>query len=85
MQYQQLWGRYDRLRRELEIEFRASSWNTGRIDRLADDLAKTELKLAELKPAGALGQDFGTRPPPVDRWSGQVLGLSASPGGSSRA
>jgi hypothetical protein len=46
MDLEQLMGRYFRLKQELSIAYRAQPWHSGRIDRLADDLAATEREIA---------------------------------------
>jgi hypothetical protein len=35
-----LWGRYHRLKKELDAAYQHLPWQSGRIDRLADDLAQ---------------------------------------------
>lgn len=50
MELEQLMGRYFRLKQELSIAYRAQPWQSGRIDRLADDLAATEREIASLQP-----------------------------------
>ena len=42
----QLTGRYLRLRQELAAAYSSVPWNTGHIDRLADDLVATERDIA---------------------------------------
>jgi hypothetical protein len=51
MNLDQLMGRYFRLKQELSIAYRQQPWQSGRIDRLADDLASTELEIAERQHA----------------------------------
>jgi hypothetical protein len=51
MNLDQLMGRYFRLKQELSIAYRQQPWQSGRIDRLADDLASTELEIAERQRA----------------------------------
>jgi len=46
MNHEQLMGRYFRLQQELSIAYSAQPWNSGRIDRLADELANTEREIA---------------------------------------
>jgi hypothetical protein len=46
MSIENLVGRHNRLRHELAIAFSGASWNTAHIDRLADDLARTERAIA---------------------------------------
>ena len=50
MDLDQLMGRYFRLKQELSIAYRAQPWQSGRIDRLADELAATERDIALLQP-----------------------------------
>ena len=50
MDIEQLMGRYFRLKQELSIAYRAQPWHSGRIDRLADELATTEREIAALQP-----------------------------------
>lgn len=49
MDLDQLMGRYFRLKQELSIAYRVQPWHSGRIDRLADDLAATEKEIAALQ------------------------------------
>ncbi len=51
MDLEQLMGRYFRLKQELAIAYKAQPWQSGRIDRLADELAATEREIARLQPA----------------------------------
>ncbi|HWI10506.1 MAG TPA: hypothetical protein VNU48_04185 [Burkholderiaceae bacterium] len=51
MDLEQLMGRYFRLKQELAIAYKAQPWQSGRIDRLADDLAATERDIAAMQPA----------------------------------
>ena len=46
MTIEQLMGRYLRLKRDLEIAYRAQPWQSGRINRLTNEIACTELELA---------------------------------------
>ena len=46
MMIEQLMGRYLRLKQDLEIAYKAQPWHTARINRLANDIARTELELA---------------------------------------
>ena len=50
MDLEQLMGRYFRLKQELSIAYRAQPRHSGRIDRLADDLAATEREIATRQP-----------------------------------
>jgi hypothetical protein len=49
----QLMGRYLRLRQDLEIAYKAQPWHSARINRLTNDIARTERELAS---RGHLGQ-----------------------------
>jgi hypothetical protein len=51
MELERLMSRYFRLRQELSIAYRAQPWNSTRIDRLADDIADAERRIASLQPA----------------------------------
>jgi hypothetical protein len=57
MQFEQLMGRYSRLRRELADACMAPSWNVRWIDRLADELAATEREIASRRPFDEQGGD----------------------------
>jgi hypothetical protein len=46
MDLQQLTGRCFRLKQELATAYSVVPWNTGRIDRLTDDLASAEREIA---------------------------------------
>ena len=50
MQFEQLMGRYFRLKQELAIAYREQPWHGARIDRLADDLASAEREIVLLQP-----------------------------------
>ena len=50
MELEQLMGRYFRLKQELTQAYKAQPWHSGRIDRLADDLAAAEREIAALQP-----------------------------------
>ena len=58
MDLEQLKGRYCRLQHELAAAYSAVPWNSGRIERLARDLAAAERAIAALTTAD--------RPSPVD-------------------
>ena len=50
MTQEQLAGKVERLRRELEVLYRSESgWDTATINRVTDDLAEAEFALAEAK------------------------------------
>lgn len=48
MDLELLTKRHFRLAQELAIEYRARPWVSSRIDRIANDIADTERKIAEL-------------------------------------
>ncbi len=50
MDLEQLMGRYFRLKQELAIAHRAQPFQSGRIDRLADELQSTERAIEALQP-----------------------------------
>ncbi len=54
MSIEQLMGRYLRLKQDLEIAYRAQPWRGGLINRLANDIARTERELAS--------REFASRP-----------------------
>lgn len=56
MTLEQLAGKHARLRRELAEAYVALSWRTGRIDRIAEELAETERAIAAY-----LGEDEQAR------------------------
>ena len=45
----QLMGRYFRLKQELSIAYKSHPWHSARIDRLADEVVRTELEIASMK------------------------------------
>lgn len=51
MDLEQLKGRYFRLQQELSIAYSTVPWNSGRIDRLARDIAAAERAIAALTSA----------------------------------
>lgn len=57
MQFEQLMGRYSRLRRELADAYTAMPWNVRWIDRLADEVAATEREMASHQPVDEQGGD----------------------------
>jgi len=42
-------GKYRRLRTELDAAYTRPEWDTGRIDRLADEIVEVELALASMR------------------------------------
>lgn len=52
MQFEQLTGRYIRLRQELESAYAELPWRDGHIDRLASELASVERELSIATRAG---------------------------------
>lgn len=50
MPLDQLMQRYFRLKQELAIAYRAAPWQSRTIDRLADDIVRTELEIAGAGP-----------------------------------
>ena len=46
MSLEKLMTRYFRLRQELSIAYRARPWQVGRVDRLANEIARTEKEIA---------------------------------------
>jgi hypothetical protein len=46
MNIQQLIGRYLRLKQDLEIAYRTHPWQSAHINRLANDISRTEFELA---------------------------------------
>lgn len=51
MEMDQLMGRYLRLKQELAIAYKAQPWHSGRISRLANDIARAETEIAALEHA----------------------------------
>jgi hypothetical protein len=51
MDREQLIGRYFRLQQELAAAYGVVPWQSGRIDRLANELVATEREIAALQPA----------------------------------
>jgi hypothetical protein len=47
MNLEQLNGQYLRLKRELTLAYTTSPWNSGRIQRLTDELTRTEREIEE--------------------------------------
>ena len=52
MTIEELMVRYLRLRQDLEIAYDARPWQSARVDRLANDIARTERELASRKYLG---------------------------------
>ena len=57
MTLEQLTGKHARLRHELALAYAAPDWGTGRIDRLAEELADTERALANNQPPDEQTED----------------------------
>ena len=58
MELEQLMGRYFRLKQELSLAYKTQPWHSGRIDRLADDLAATEREIVALQPVDEQCNDW---------------------------
>ncbi len=56
MDIEQLSGRYRRLKDELAAAYAEQPWPTGRIDRLAQEIAETEQAIAGVSPRAASAQ-----------------------------
>lgn len=78
----QLTGRQFRLKRELACAYSQLPWNIGRIERLTDELAATEVQLAAARAAAAAKPSVpvaapvparGT-PPSTHAWLGSFAG-----------
>jgi len=54
MNLEKLMTRYFRLRQELSIAYRARPWQVGRVDRLANEIARTEREIALMQAGQAL-------------------------------
>ena len=54
MSIEQLMSRYLRLKQDLEIAYKTQPWHSGRINRLTNDIARTERELAS--------REFASRP-----------------------
>lgn len=52
MSLDQLMARYFRLKQELSIAYKSHPWHSARIDRLADEIVRTELEIASMKSVG---------------------------------
>ena len=50
MSIEHLIGRHFRLQQELAIAYSAVPWNTGHIDRLTDEMARTEREISSAAP-----------------------------------
>ena len=51
MSIESLLGRHFRLQQELAVAYGAVPWNTGRIDRLTEELASTERQVMAASPS----------------------------------
>jgi len=78
----QLTGRQFRLKRELAFAYSELPWNTGRIERLTDELAATEIQLAAARAAAAAKPSTPAAPavpargtsPSTHAWLGSFAG-----------
>ena len=52
-------GKYQVLRSELDEAYSAPVWDSDRIDRIADEIAPVERELAALRARGALRKESG--------------------------
>jgi hypothetical protein len=50
MDIEQLAVRYFQLKQDLSIAYNSQPWNSRIVDRLADEIARTEQEIAALKP-----------------------------------
>ena len=55
MQLDELMQRYFRLKQELAMAYRARPWESGRIDRLANDVTSAEREIAARQSIGRQG------------------------------
>lgn len=53
MGFAELKGTYQRLRSELDAAYAGPEWNTGKIDRLAEQIVQVEFALASAEHGGA--------------------------------
>jgi len=60
MSLEQLMGRHARLQRELAQAFCMQPWPGARIERLAEELAAAEVKIALLQPSSPAGDESPT-------------------------
>lgn len=64
MNIEQMMGRYQRLQQELSIAYNQHPWQSGRIDRLAQELAQVEHEIVQRRPGSVLpggAQDAASR------------------------
>lgn len=54
MNIEQMMGRYQRLQQELSIAYNQHPWQSGRIDRLAHELAQVEHEIVQRRPEAML-------------------------------
>jgi hypothetical protein len=59
MELDRLMQRYFRLRQELSIAYKARPWESGRIDRLANDLSLAEREIAACQSGRSSGTALG--------------------------
>jgi len=52
MDIEKLATRYFQLKQDLSIAYNAQPWNGGLVDRLANEISRTEQEIAALKPEG---------------------------------
>ena len=57
MELEPLMGRYFRLKQELSIAYRSRPWQSGRIDRLANDLAAAERQIGAIQAGRGTGAE----------------------------
>jgi hypothetical protein len=82
MNLDQLTGRQFRLKRELALAYSELPWNTGRIDRLHDELALTEAQISAAREAAAAKPNVPVvpsapaldNPPSTHAWLGSFAG-----------
>jgi hypothetical protein len=61
MDLDKLMQRYFRLRQELSIAYKARPWQSGHIDRLANDLSLAEREIAARQQGHSQGASFVAR------------------------
>ena len=54
MNIEQMMGRYQRLQQELSIAYNQHPWQSGRIDRLTQELAQVEHEIVQRRPGSVL-------------------------------